>query len=134
MQGHVQPERFRSFEVDYEFVLGRCLYRQVGWLLAPQDPIDISRCPTEWIDGIDAVCDKPAIGDKVAIGINRGQAVVQAEIDNALAMNRRVIVRGNQEAAVRIGSQSRQRGFDIPRLLYRGCDYLHRKSWRRLFD
>ena len=49
-------------------------------------------------------------------------------------MNRRVIVRRSQKTAARIASQSRQRGFDIARLLYRRHAHLHPESWRGLID
>jgi hypothetical protein len=34
------------FEIDYQFVLGRCLHRQVGWFRALEDAIDVAGCKT----------------------------------------------------------------------------------------
>ena len=43
---HVEAERLRCLEVDDQLVLGRRLDRQVGWLLAFEDAIDVaSRTP-----------------------------------------------------------------------------------------
>ena len=36
---HLDAERLGSFEVDYQFVFGRGLHRQVGGLLTLQDAI-----------------------------------------------------------------------------------------------
>src|SRR5262245_31759046 len=39
---HFEPNRLGRLEVDYQFVLSRMLNSQVGWLLAPEDAIDIA--------------------------------------------------------------------------------------------
>jgi hypothetical protein len=39
---HLEAERLCGLEVDRELVLGRCLYRQVGRLLALEDAVDVS--------------------------------------------------------------------------------------------
>src|SRR5262245_17364512 len=42
---HSDAERLRGLEIDCQLVLGRRLYRQVGWLLALENAIDV-RCRT----------------------------------------------------------------------------------------
>src|SRR5262245_66304438 len=42
---YFEAERLGGLEVDGQFVLGRCLHRHVGWLLAVEDAIDIA-CST----------------------------------------------------------------------------------------
>jgi hypothetical protein len=39
---HREAERLRRLEVDGELILARRLHREIGWLLAPQDAIDIA--------------------------------------------------------------------------------------------
>src|SRR5262249_22177687 len=39
--GHGKAQRFRGLEIDSEFVLGRCLHRKVGRLLASEDAVDV---------------------------------------------------------------------------------------------
>src|SRR5947209_18843974 len=51
----IERERLRSFEIDDELELGRCLYRKVGRLLSTQDPVDISRCSLDRVDGVGAI-------------------------------------------------------------------------------
>ena len=40
--GTVEAERLGSLEVDDQLVLGRRLHRQVGWLLALEDAVDVA--------------------------------------------------------------------------------------------
>jgi hypothetical protein len=39
---HGDPERLGSLEIDHQLVLGRCLYREIGGLLALEDAVDIA--------------------------------------------------------------------------------------------
>ena len=41
-RGHRKAERLGRFEIDYQLVFGRRLHRQVGWLLALEDAVDIA--------------------------------------------------------------------------------------------
>jgi hypothetical protein len=47
---HVKPQRLRGLEVDRQLVLGRRLHRQVGWLLALEDAIDVTGRALELVD------------------------------------------------------------------------------------
>ena len=40
--GHRDAQRFRSLQVDDEFVPCQCLHGQIGWLFSPQDAVDIA--------------------------------------------------------------------------------------------
>jgi hypothetical protein len=42
-RGHLEAERSRRFEVDDQLVLRWRLHRQIGWLLAFQDAVDVTR-------------------------------------------------------------------------------------------
>ena len=48
--GTVEAERLGGLEVDHQLVLGRRLHRQVGWLLALEDAIDIACRAPELVD------------------------------------------------------------------------------------
>src|SRR5262252_4146565 len=39
---HVEADGIGGFEVDHQIVLGRRLHRQVGWVLAFEDAVDIA--------------------------------------------------------------------------------------------
>ena len=47
-----KTERLRGFKVDHKLVLGRRLHRQVCWLLALEDAIDISGGAAVLVDQI----------------------------------------------------------------------------------
>jgi hypothetical protein len=72
--GTSRPECLGGLEVDYQLVLGRCLHRQVGRLLALENAIDISCRAAELIDIIGAIGHQTAAGD-VKAGVVHGRAV-----------------------------------------------------------
>ena len=41
---HCKTECLRGFEIDYQLILCRRLYRQIGWLLTLEDAIDVTGC------------------------------------------------------------------------------------------
>ena len=48
--GTVEAERLGGLEVDHQFVLGRRLHRQVGWLLALEDAVDVAGRASELVE------------------------------------------------------------------------------------
>ena len=56
---HVEAERLGGLEVDHHFVLRRRLDRQVGWLGASQDAVDISCRLPEQVGQVGAVGHQP---------------------------------------------------------------------------
>ena len=40
--GTVEAERLGGLEVDHQLVFGRRLHRQIGWLLALEDAVDVA--------------------------------------------------------------------------------------------
>ena len=63
-----EAERFGGLEVDREVVLGRCLNRQVGGLLALEDAVDIASGAAVLVEPIWPVRDQAADGDKCMSG------------------------------------------------------------------
>ena len=47
---HGEAERLGGLEIDHQLVLGRRLHRQVGWLLALEDAIDVAGRAAELVD------------------------------------------------------------------------------------
>jgi hypothetical protein len=76
-----------GLEVDYQLVLGRCLHRQVGRLLALEDAIDVASCLPVLIDLIRPVGDQAAGGGEGTLEVDGGQPVLGSKLDNQLAMN-----------------------------------------------
>src|SRR6516164_11631146 len=71
--GHCETKRFRSLEVDDQFILGWILHRQIGWSFALEDTIDVGGGPPIRVDQIGAVGDQTAARRVVAEGIDRYQ-------------------------------------------------------------
>ena len=61
---HGEAERLRGLEVDHHFVLGRRLHRQISWLLALEDAVDIAGRAPVLVDEIGAVGDQAALVTK----------------------------------------------------------------------
>ena len=72
-----------------QLVLGRRLHRQVGWLLALEDAIDVAGRAPVLVDEIRPIGDQAAAGDEEAVGVDRGQLVPGRQRDDQIAMNRR---------------------------------------------
>src|SRR5262245_39956837 len=56
-RGHAEAKRLCCLKVDDQFVLGRCLHRQVGGLLALENAIDIAGGKTVLVDSVRPVAD-----------------------------------------------------------------------------
>ena len=50
--GITSPSAFASFEIDDQFVFGRRLHRQISWLLALEDAIDVAGGTPELIEKV----------------------------------------------------------------------------------
>jgi hypothetical protein len=53
--GNGEAKRLRSLEVDNQFVLGWSLDRQVGWLLALEDAMDVTCRASKLVDPIRSI-------------------------------------------------------------------------------
>jgi ribonuclease Z len=69
---YCKAEGFSGFEIDHEVVLGGCLYGKIGWLLAFEDTIDITRGASVLIDKISTIRDEDAMGSIKSRGGDRG--------------------------------------------------------------
>jgi hypothetical protein len=58
--------RFGGLQVEDELVLGWRLHRQVGWLLAPEDAIDVACCTAPLVGQIGSVRNQAAASDEMA--------------------------------------------------------------------
>ena len=79
---HVEAERLRGLEVDHEFVLSRRLHREVGWLLAFKDTIDVAGCATHLVESVEPVGDQAPRGDEGSPRIDRRQSVPRREFED----------------------------------------------------
>ena len=80
--GILEAEGLSCLEVDHKFVLGRRLHRQVGWLLALKNAIDVAGCAPELIDLIRSVGNKAAGSYKDTFEIDGGQPVLGRKLDD----------------------------------------------------
>ena len=83
---HVDAKCLGGLEIDHQFVLGRRLYRQVGWLLALEDAIDIASGAAVLVDKIRPVGDQAAGRGEVARAVNRRNAVASNHCSDQIAL------------------------------------------------
>ena len=86
---HGEAECLGGLEIDHELVLGRRLHRQVCWLLAFQNAVDVARRAAVWIDQVRAIGCQAAAGGEVTKRIDRGQAMLGCELDDQIAIDQR---------------------------------------------
>jgi hypothetical protein len=77
---HVEAKRLGGLKVDHQVVLGRCLYREIGGLLALEDAVDIAGRLPVLLDLVRPVGNQAASGDVVAERVDRGQPVRAASV------------------------------------------------------
>src|SRR5258705_12952199 len=70
-----KTERLRGLEIDRQLVLGRCLYREIGGLLALEDAVDIAGRAAIHVDLIRPIGGQAAGGGEEAIEVDRGELV-----------------------------------------------------------
>src|SRR5262245_57878863 len=69
---YVEAEGLCGLEVDYQVVLGRRLYRQVGGFLALEDAVDVAGRAAVLLSPIGVIGHQAATGDKHAIRVDCG--------------------------------------------------------------
>ena len=68
-------ECFRGLEIDHQLVLVRCLYRQIGRLLTPEDTINVTCRPAICVEEIRAIRKQSTLCYKKALNKNRREFV-----------------------------------------------------------
>jgi hypothetical protein len=108
---HCEAERLRGLEIDHQLVFGRRLHRQIGWLLALEDAVDVAGRAPELVDVIRSIRDQAAASDEEAFAIDRGQLEPGHKCDDQLAMSHSQSARRQDQAAIRLAreAQSHQR-------------------------
>ena len=107
-RGRFEAKRLRRFQIDDQFVLGRCLHRQVGRLLAFEDAINVASGAAELIEKIRSVADETAYLAIETRVVDRGQSVPSGQRNDQIAMRGRRRTARDNEATV-AGEEDRPR-------------------------
>src|SRR5262249_18926031 len=70
---HSEAERLGCSEVNHQLVFCRCLHRQLGWLLALENAVDIASRLPQLLDDVSSVTDQSAVSYVIAVRVNRRQ-------------------------------------------------------------
>ena len=82
-----ETEGLCRLAIDYKLVLGRCLHRKVGRLLALEDAIDIPRRSAELLIHFQTRRTSSPARDKVAAVVDRGHFVFRCKPNDKIAVN-----------------------------------------------
>src|SRR5262245_7215474 len=74
-------ECLRGVEVDHQYVLVRVLHRQIGWLLALEDAIDICRSAPVEIDRVGPIGQQAAVDGLATDRVDGREAVAGRQWD-----------------------------------------------------
>ena len=86
-RGHLDAECPGGLEVDDQFELGGSLHRQVGWLLALEDAVDVAGRSTILVDEIRPIRDQTARDNELACVVDRRQLSAGCQLNDQTAMN-----------------------------------------------
>src|SRR5262249_40381963 len=131
---HFEAEYLGGLEVDYQLVLGRCLHRQVGRLLALEDAIDVASCLPVLIDLIRPGGDQAAGGGGHPFIVDRGQFVSGRQRDDQIAMNHDQGASCYDQAAIWGTREARDSALDLACIAYAEGAQLHPQRRRHGLD
>ena len=106
---------------------GGILHRHVGWLLAPEDAIDVAGRAPELVNRISPVGDKTTLDNEVAERVDRGQLLPSRQGDDQVTVNRRRRTAGDDQPAIRAARHCRKAAFDFAGIAHIDWAQLHPK-------
>src|SRR6476660_3856492 len=86
---HVEAARLRSLEVDRQLVLGWGLHRQIGWLFASENAVDIAGRLPILVDNVWSIRHQPSPGGEQSQWIHCRQPVPSSEFNDQLTLSDR---------------------------------------------
>src|SRR5262245_37699958 len=98
---HVEAEGLCGLEVDHQLVLGRCLHRQVGGLLAFENAVDVAGRASVLIEIIRSVREQAAALHVVARRVDQRQSVPSRQRNDQITITRRLWARRHNQTAIR---------------------------------
>ena len=111
--GTVEAQSFRGLEIDHQLVLVRRLHRQISWLLALEDTVNVTGRAAVLVDNISAIGNQAAAGDEKTSEVDRGQLVPGGQCDDQFAITYRGSARRNDQTAIRRAREGRDGALDF---------------------
>src|SRR5262249_5773506 len=142
---HFEAKRLRGLEIDDQLVLGRRLHRQVGWLLAFEDTIDIGRGEPKVIALVTSVGQQAAEFSKKTPRTDGWQTVASSQRDDLHAMDVHEAIRHHDQTTIGSASLCGNDGFEFGPVVNRcgdclqaegcsgalSCGHVNLAIWRR---
>src|SRR5262245_11277926 len=122
---HGDAKRLRGLEVDNQFIFGRRLNRDVGWLLALEDAVDIAGSAPALIDVISSVGDQTAGSNELPFEINGRQLTFSRKLNDEVAMNVRQPAPDNDQTTIQGTGEGRNRVLNLGGVAQVDLSYLY---------
>src|SRR5262245_47183379 len=102
-----------GIKIDHKRVLGRRLYRQIGWLLALEDAIDIASGASVVIEPVRSVRDQAASGYESTIRVHCRKLIPGRQCNYLVAVNEGRGASYHDESAIRLTRKCANATFDL---------------------
>src|SRR5215831_9014461 len=110
---HGETKCFGSLKIDYQFEPGRRLHRQISWLLALEDAIDIASGASVVIEPVRPVRDQATSSDKSTVRVHRRKLIPGRKCDYLLAVSEGRGASYHDESAIRLMRKCADATFDL---------------------
>src|SRR5664280_1221866 len=120
-----EAEACRGLKVDGQLELGRELYRQVAWVRAFENTIQVGGSLPELLLPIENVGHKATGLDDLRSRIKRWQLVTGGESNEQRATEFRPTIRRENESAARLARKTVDRRLNLILLMHRRCHRFH---------
>ena len=110
------------------------MYREVGWLLALEDAIDVTCRAPKTIEQVISVGQQSAAFSEEVERIDGRNTVSSSKRYDVRAMDVYEGIRHHQKAAIRLAGMCSNDGFELGRVANRRCDRLHCEGWGGGFE
>src|ERR1700732_539588 len=102
---HREPECLGGLEVDHQLISGRRLHRQVSWLFALENAIDIAGRAPVLVRPIGPIGNQTAGGDIVTSIVYRRQLVLRGQPNDQVPTTQSQYARGHDQTAIRVSRE-----------------------------
>src|SRR5215471_2774796 len=110
---HGKTECFGSLKIDHQFEPSRGLHRQISWLLALEDAIDIPSGAPVVIEPVRPVRDQAASSDKSTVRVHRRKLIPGRQCNYLLALSEGRGASYHDESAIRLMRKCADATFDL---------------------
>jgi len=111
--------------IEDQLELRRRLHREISWLLAIEDAIDVASGTPVIVDDVRSIGEQAAVGDERPQIVDRGQVMPGRKFDDQFTMKRYQGARRYHQAAIRRARERRDRALNLAGVSHVDWPQLH---------